>query len=89
MSLEQTINDDLKAATAELARQRAHAEIAMHQSGDELTSTRAELAASAGRVASLEREVETLRSSLEVASAAAAEEVSTRLDAAGAVLLVC
>ena len=34
---------ELKAASTELARQRAHAEIAIHQTGDELTGARAAL----------------------------------------------
>ena len=74
-------DEELRAASAELERQRAHAALAINQSGDELSSTRDSLHASTDRVSTLQREVESLQRSLEVASAAAADEVAARLDA--------
>lgn len=71
---------ELKQASAELARQRAHAALAINQSGDELTTTRTDLETSRARIASLESEIDSLQRSLEVAGAAAADEMAARLD---------
>ena len=68
--------------TAELAKQRSHAALAINQSGDKLSSTQAELLAATQRCAALETEIDALQASLEVAGAAAVDELAVRLDAA-------
>ena len=51
----------------------------LHQTSEELTGRSSELEAAQRRIDSLEREVDSLQRSLEVAGAAAAEEVSARI----------
>ena len=78
---EAQLEAELKASAAELARAKAQAALAIDQTHEELAASRAELTSRAVRVSSLEAEIESLQRSLEVSGAAAAEEVTTRLDA--------